>query len=57
MENDFFECVILEAGDAEIQAWALERSVFDGVYADFAGFGVCLGDCCIGVMPEAVAEL
>ena len=42
MENDFFECVILEAGDAEVQARALERSVFDGIYADFAGFGVCL---------------
>ena len=56
MEYDFFECIVLETSDTEIQARALEWGFFNRIDVDFASLGVCLGDGRIGIMPESVAE-
>ena len=57
MEYDFFERIVLEACYRNVYARTFCCCIFDRINADFASFGVGLGDYCVGVMSESVAQL
>lgn len=57
MKHHFFQGVILEASDGEIDVGRGAFGSFKLVNPDFAGFRVGLRDDGVGVMPFAIREL